>query len=173
MREYWNGVKIKDIKRIGGSGGSFGKDEVDVYFTVEMKDGSKHTFHYNSREKGYEKRIEIKTLYNEFNNIPETYLFENEADCEINGERFRYGCRMQDNLDNSVIKTNLEIAELRKVGKVRDEGWRHLAYICVIKIENNKVIHGTINDVSLAQLKACGYELEFEHGTYKNGELVE
>lgn len=172
MIKYWNGIKIEDIKNVGGPGGSFSKDEVDVYFTITMKDGSKHTFHYNSREKGYGKRNEIKALYNEFNDVSESYLFTNTAFCEINGERFIYGHEMKDILDNSVIKSNLEIDELRKVGKVRDEGWRNLSYICVIKIENNKVIRGTINDVSLAQLKDLGYEVEFEHGTYKDGELI-
>lgn len=172
MRKYWHGLEIKDIKHVGGVGGSFSSDEVNAYFTITLKDENKHTFHYNDRKKVYEQRDEVKTLYNDFNGIPETYLFENEIDCEINGERFNYGYRMIDNLDNYVYKTNLEIAELRKVGKIRDEGWRHLVYICPIKIENNKVIRGTINETSLAQLKALGYEIEFEHGTYKDGELI-
>jgi hypothetical protein len=43
-KEYWNSVKIADIKSVNGVGGSFG-EAIHTYFSVTMKDGKMHYFH--------------------------------------------------------------------------------------------------------------------------------
>ena len=53
MKEYWNRIKINDIKSVSGVGGSYSYTggENEEYFDVIMKDESKHTFHYITKDK--------------------------------------------------------------------------------------------------------------------------
>ncbi|EOO11293.1 hypothetical protein [Bacillus cereus] len=157
-QKYWNQVEIAEIKSISGVGGRFG-DDMDVYFIVFMKDGSTAQFHYNSRI-AYEKRRELKKLYNEFNNVPETYKLMNEADIQVGGVSIPFGVRVDNSLDESEYKTLLEIEELTKQGKIIDNGVRQLAYICLLDIQNGKIVRGTLTDAYRKQLDAMGITYE-------------
>lgn len=162
-KDYWNGVKIEDIESIGECGGSYLKSGAHEYFTITMKDGSLHTMHYTSKNKerlGENARIEIVTKFNEFNNIPETYLLENKASADINGEIIDFGYRVEDNLGKYKYLTLKEIDDYRKKFMIRDEGWRHLCFIKMLTIKNNKVISPSIIPQEyLDQLEYMGYDI--------------
>ncbi|ASA22567.1 hypothetical protein [Paenibacillus donghaensis] len=168
--EYWNTIKIVDIASVRGVGGRFSDQGDHTYFTVAMKDGQLHTFHYANRD-AYAFRRELKGLYNEVNKIGEYYLLENNTYIEVNGESILYGCRVENNLNDYEYKTLLEIETLRREGKIVDEGWRHLCYISLIKIQHGKVVRGVIDDAAIAQIKSLGLDLKIEKGKYINGEL--
>ncbi|MFJ8247379.1 hypothetical protein [Peribacillus asahii] len=159
MKKYWNSLLLKDIEKVGGVGGRFGTENMNIYFTVLMKDGQKHHFHYDSR-RAYDERRELKKLFNEVNNVPEYYLLENEMFLEVGSSRFSFGCRVNNNLDESEYLTNTQIERLKRQGKIRDEGWRHLAYICPLRIENKKVVHGELTEAFKEELDALGVEYE-------------
>lgn len=152
MRKYWNQVEIAEIKSISGVGGSFG-EEVDIYFNVHMKDGKVVQFHYDSRI-AYKKRRELKELYNEFNNVPESYQLMNRIYIQVGGVSLPFGERVDNNLDESEYKTFLEIEELTKQGKIIDNGCRQLAYISVLDIQGGKIVRGTLTDAYRKQLDA-------------------
>lgn len=158
MRKYWNQVEIAEIEAISGVGGSFG-DDMDVYFTVFMKDESTVQFHYDSR-KAFAKRRELKELYNKLNNVPESYKLMNQAHIQVNGVLMLFGERVDNNLDESEIKTFLEIEELNKQGKIIDNGIRQLASICLLSIKNGKIVHGELTDAYRKQLDAMGIVYE-------------
>lgn len=168
MWGYWNAVKISDIKSVSnGCSGKYSDAKVHEYFSIEMIDGSRHTFNYVSYEgkhEGKKARLEIKKLFNEYNNIPETYILENVAHAIINGQTVNFGYSVIDNLGEYVLFTNKEIEQLRKEFKIKDEGWRHLCFIEMLNIKDGKVI-GAIPQRYLEQLEYMGYDiskLEYE-----------
>ena len=127
-----------------------------------MKDGNKHTLHYISKDKisyANQARRKIKQILNELNNVPETYLLENEIDARINGTSIKVGYRVENILDDYENFTLQEIEELRKQFKIRDDGWRHLCYIQVLEIEGNKVKR-PVEQRWIDQLKYMGYDVD-------------
>lgn len=144
------------------------QEESRSCFTIDTKDGIKHEMNfictgYNPKC-GNDKIKEIRKLYNEYNNVHETYLLENTIFIRINGEQIKFGCRCENNVKEYVYLTNLEIDNLRKEFKIRDDGWRHLCYIEAFKIEGNKVNH-PISQSYLDNLVYMGYDiskLEYE-----------
>ena len=101
---------------------------------------------------------EILEKFNEYNNIPESYLLENEVHVWINGEYVHFGTRCINNLDEYEYLTLKEIDELRKQFKIRDKGWRHLARCTLFKIEDNKVDRD-IPKRYIEQLEYMGYDV--------------
>ena len=170
--EYWNGVKIECIKEVRPGGFSYNED-VDrsrAYFTLVMKDGKENVMNFIS--KGYDNTTgrtsekEIRQIFNEYNNVPEMYILENETFAKINGERVGFGYRVKDNLNEYREFTCREIDELRKEFKIKDEGWRHMLYIEMLTIEGNRVVRPSrIPRRYLEQLEYMGYDiskLEYE-----------
>ena len=165
MKEYVHGVEISNVSRIYDSFG--GGDRCSL--TIEYKDGSEEilTFitkdHSSFNERKKVKR-ELLEAYNEYNNIQETFLLENEAYANINGENIHFGTRCKTILDDYVLLTLKEIDNLRKEFKIKDEGWRHLAAITMLTIKGNKVI-GSVPKRYIEQLEYMGYDtnvLEYE-----------
>ncbi|PPA85006.1 hypothetical protein C4A75_09520 [Brevibacillus laterosporus] len=157
MRKYWRGICIGDIKAISGIGGRFG-EETYTYFNIRMKDKKVITLYFEDVN-AYKHRRELKSLFNEYHKIPESYLLENNIHIRVNGEIILFGCRVEDNLDDYVYKTLIELDELKSEGKIRDEGWRHMLFICPLEIENGKVIRGTITDQWQRQLDHMGIKV--------------
>ncbi|MGG1659475.1 hypothetical protein [Brevibacillus sp. NRS-1366] len=157
MKKYWRGISIKDIKAISGIGGNFG-EEAYSYFTVQMKDEKINTLFFEDRN-AYKHRRELKRLFNEYNNISECYLLENDIFIRVDGEVIPFGCRVEDSLNDYIYKTLIELEELKAQGKVKDEGWRHMAFICPLEIENGKVLRGKITDQWKRQLDDMGIEV--------------
>ena len=165
MKEYVHGVEISKVSRSDESFG--GSDRCSL--EIEYKDGNKEilTFitkdHSSFNERKKVKR-ELLEAYNEYNNIQETFLLENEAYANINGEIIHFGTRCKTILDDYVLLTLKEIEELRKEFKIKDEGWRHLAGITMLTIKGNKVI-GSVPKRYIEQLEYMGYDtsvLEYE-----------
>lgn len=172
MQKYWNLIEISDIKEIDtGCSGIYdpeGKGNRE-WFAIKMKNGNKNILHYISQDdKKYaeEARLEIRKLFNEYNNIPEMYLLENEAFAIINGKLVRFGCRVIDNLGQYILFTQKEIDKFEKQFKIKDEGWRHLLAITMLKIEENKIVFPKkVSQRYLEQLEYMGYDvnlLKFE-----------
>lgn len=150
MQEYWRGIKISGIKYITKGGyNSFG--EPYSYFQVFMNNGDKNTLYFEGHGAG-KHRKDLINLFNEYNNIPETYLLENEIDIRVDGESILFGYRVENNLGDYEYKTLVEIEELRKQGKIRDEGWRHLVYICLLEISKGKIVKGKLTEQYKRQL---------------------
>lgn len=154
MREYWRGIKICDIKHIT-KGGYNGLNEPYSYFQVVMNNGDKNTLYFDGW-KAKDHRKELVQLFNKINNIPETYLLENEIDIKVDGVLISFGCRVENNLGTYEYKTLIEIEELRKQGRIRDEGWRHLLYICLLEISNGKIVKGKVTEQFKKQLDVMG-----------------
>lgn len=168
MQEYWNEIKIADIKKIGGISRYSVRGETFVEFNVTMKDKSIHNMNFKTKSEvknyGELKRKELLKLYNEQNNIPETYLLENDIFLRVNDKNIHFGVRCVTILDEYVYLTNKEIEELRKGSKIKNEGWRHLLYIQPFIIKENK-IDRPIPQRYIDQLEYMGYdvsELEYE-----------
>ena len=165
MKEYVHGVEISKVSRIYDSFG--GSDRCSL--EIEYKDGSKEiltfiTKDHSSFDVCRKIRRELLEAYNEYNNIQETFLLENEAYANINGEIIHFGTRCKTILDDYVLLTLKEIEDLRKEFKIKDEGWRHLAGITMLTIKGNKVI-GSIPKRYIEQLEYMGYDtsvLEYE-----------
>jgi hypothetical protein len=88
------------------------------------------------------------------------YILENEAHCNINGECIPFGCRVTDEDKNYQYLTLKEIDELRNQFKIKDEGWRHLCFITMLKIEGNKIIHPkVVPQKYIEQLSYMGYDV--------------
>lgn len=171
MQEHWNTIKISDIKEISdGCGGSYSVNgETHEMFSIKMKDGTHYKLHYFSKDGtryGEEARIEIKKLFNKYNKIPDIYILENEAHSYINGKMIKFGYRVIDNLGQYIRFTQKEIDELEKQFKIKDEGWRHMASICMLEIKDNKIIFPKkVPERYLEQLEYMGYNismLEYE-----------
>ena len=79
--------------------------------------------------------VKILKEFNEYNNIPEMYLLENEVYVLINGECVHFGTRCINSLQEFEVLTLKEIGKLRKQFKIKDEGWRHASYCQLFKIE--------------------------------------
>lgn len=158
MSTKWRGIDVCEIEKVSRIGGSFGREEMDATFSIYMKSGNKHQFHYNSN-KIYKERDNLLDIFNDVNNIPETYTLENNIYISVDGESILFGCRVVDNKGEYIRKTLLEIDELKKQGKIKDEGWRHLLYICPLKIENKQIVYGELNDLYKNQLLAL--EIDF------------
>ena len=157
--EYIHGVKISEIKKVNGIGGSPDR----AYFHILYKDSSKEIFTIVTKDKtsyklAREMKKEILEKFNEYNNIPESYLLENEVHVWINGEYVHFGTRCINNLDEYEYLTLKEIDELRKQFKIRDKGWRHLARCTLFKIEDNKVDRD-IPKRYIEQLEYMGYDV--------------
>lgn len=166
MKEYWNCIKISDIKSIGGS---YGGTETHQYFTLKMKDNSEHTLHFISHEgksEGEKARLEIKKLFNEYNNVPETFLLYTNVYGSINGESVKVGYEVENILDRYEYFTLDEIETLRKQFKIKDNGTRSLVYIQVFKIENNE-IKNPIEQRWIDQLSSLGYDVSLLKYTIK------
>jgi hypothetical protein len=162
-KEYWRQTKIADIKSISGIGGRFGRDDLDIYFAAEMKDGNHHFYHYDSR-KAYDERNELFDLFIECNHIPETYRLENEMNIQVDGVSVPFGCRVEGIKGDYQYKTFLELDELRKENKILNDGWRHAVYICLFKIEVG-IVHDKLTSAYREQLKALEIEFKEEgHG---------
>ena len=119
--KYVHEVEISEIKEIGAR----------EKFTIATKDNT-------SYELARKMKTEILKEFNKYNNIPETYLLENEVYITINGETVHFGTRCINNLQDLEVLTLKEIDEMRKQFKIRDEGWRHLSYCQLFSIEENK-----------------------------------
>lgn len=165
MKEYIHGVKISDVEKIYGGGGSNNR----AYFHIEYKDGSKERFvivtnDNTSFKLEREMRTELLKAYNDYNNVPEIFLLENEAHVRINGQWVHFGTRCINNLQEYVYLTLKEIEELKKQFKIKDEGWRHLASCTLFRIEGNK-INKKVPKRYIEQLEYMGYDtslLEYE-----------
>lgn len=165
MKNYLYGIKISEIKQIYGGGGSS-----DIsYFHIEYKGGSKERFSiYTNDNTSFELerkiRRELLEAFNEYNNVEESYLLENEAHVRINGEWIHFGTRCINNLQEYVYLTLKEVDELRRQFKIKDGGWRHLAACTLFKIEKNRVDR-RIPKRYVEQLEYMGYDvskLEYE-----------
>lgn len=163
MKEYWNCIKISDIKDVSRVGGSysFQGGENHEYFNVNMKDGSKHTLHYITKEKtryGNQARRELKQILNERDNVPEIYYLYTDIYGRINGQSIKVGYEVENNLNEYQNFSYNEIEELRKQFKIGDKGIRSLVYIQVFEIENNK-IKNSIEQKWIDQLISLGYDI--------------
>lgn len=137
--KYVHEVEISEIKEIGEICGKLSH----AYFYIKYKDGSREKFTIATKDNtSYELARKMKTEilkeFNKYNNIPETYLLENEVYITINGETVHFGTRCINNLQDLEVLTLKEIDEMRKQFKIRDEGWRHLSYCQLFSIEENK-----------------------------------
>jgi hypothetical protein len=169
MQEYWNCIKISDIKFIGGCGGSYGGLETHQYFKVKMKDDSIHTLHFISHEgksEGEKARLEIKKLFNAYNNIPETFLLYTNVYGRINGQSVHVGYEVENILNQYEYFSLNEVEELRKQFKLKDNGERSLVYIQVFKIEGDK-IESPIEERWIKQLETMGYDISLLKYTLK------
>lgn len=75
MKKHIHGVKISEVKEIGNTGGLPNR----AYFSITYKDNSKEKFiiitNDNTSFKELRKiKSEIYKAFNEYNNIPESYL---------------------------------------------------------------------------------------------------
>ena len=165
MNEYVHGIEISNVLKIYDSFGSSSRCSL----TIEYKDGSKETLTFITKDNSsFNERRKMKKelleAYNKYNNIKETFLLENDAYANINGEIIHFGTRCKTISDDYVLLTLKEIEELRKEFKIKDEGWRDLAYITMIAIKDNKVI-GSVPKRYIEQLEYMGYDtnvLEYE-----------
>jgi hypothetical protein len=167
MKEYWNRIKISDIKDVSGVGGSYSDNEVSEYFVITMIDESKNTLHYISKDKiryGNIARRELKQILNERDNIPEIYYLYTDIFARINGQVIKVGYEVENILDEYQNFTLNEIEELRKQFKIGDKGFRSLVYIQVFEIKENKIVK-PIEKRWIKQLISMGYDvskLEYE-----------
>jgi hypothetical protein len=169
MKEYWNCIKISDIDSIGGCGGSYGGIETHQYFKIKMKDKSINTLHFISHEgknEGEKARLEIKKLFNEYNNVPETFLLYTNVYGRINGESVRVGYEVKNILDEYEYFTLNEIDTLKKQFKIKDNNERSLVYIQVFEIEAN-MIKNPIEERWIKQLETLGYDISLLQYTLK------
>ena len=160
MEEYVHGVKIKNIKEISGYGGSPDR----AYFNIIYKDGSKEKMTIITKDNTSYQLVrsiqrDILIAFNEYNNIPETYLLKNEVHIRVKGEWIHFGTKCENNLQENEYLTLKEIDELRKQFKIRDEGWRQLAAITLFSIENNK-IDRKVPKRYIEQLEYMGYDVD-------------
>jgi len=161
MKEYWNGIKIEDISKVNLGGGSYSEEKQTQYFSVDMKDGSKHTLHFISHDKtlyGKIARKEIKQIINERDNVPEIYYLYTNVYASINGESVKVGYEVKDNLDEYIYYTLSEIEELKKQFKIGDKGSRSLVYIQIFEVKNNKIAH-PIEQRWINQLISLDYDI--------------
>ena len=172
MKEYWNRIKINDIKSVSGVGGSYsyiGGDN-EEYFDVIMKDESKHTFHYITKDKtryGRIARKELKQILNERDNVSEMYYLYTSVFARINGESIKVGYEVENILDEYENFSLLEIDKLRKEFKIGDKGFRSLVYIQVFEIQNNKIMR-PIEQRWIDQLSSMGYNIsKLEYTLYE------
>lgn len=181
MEKYVHGVKISDVKRIGGASVYHNyKQDRDDYswsryeFDIEYKDEAKQKDRFvifntsgisDKRAKQIHK--ELKMAYNEYNSVPDVFVLENTISAKINGESVDVGFRCINNLGEYIYFTNKEIDKLRSDFKIKDEGWRHLAYIQAFQIEDNK-IGGKIEKKWIDQLEYMGYNISNLEYTLKN-----
>lgn len=132
-----------------------------------MKDGHNETFRFYEDLGGQEHqkvRDEIINAYNEWNNIPEMYQLMNRVFIKVNGKPIAFGERVQDQAGKSHYFTYKEIEELEKQFKIKDKGWRQLAYIELFEIKNGKC-QKPISQRYVDQLEHMGYDiskLEYE-----------
>jgi hypothetical protein len=169
MQEYWNCIKISDIESIGGCGGSYGGIETHQYFKINMKDKSIHTLHFISHEgnsEGEKARLEIKKLFNEYNNVPETFLLYTNVYGRINGQSVHVGYEVKNILDQYEYFSLIEIEELRKQFKLKDNGSKSLVYIQIFEIEGN-TIENPIEERWIKQLETLGYDISLLTYTLK------
>ena len=165
MNEYVHGIEISKVLKIYDSFGSSNRCSL----TIEYKDGSKETLTFITKDNSSfdecrNVKKELLEAYNKYNNIKETFLLENEAYAKINGEIIHFGTRCKTISDDYVLLTLKEIDNLRKEFKIKDEGWRHLAYIIMLIIKDNK-INGSVPKRYIEQLEYMGYDtnvLEYE-----------
>ena len=165
MNEYVHGIEISNVLKIYDLFGSSSRCSL----TIEYKDGSKETLTFITKDNSsFNERRNVKKelleAYNKYNNIKETFLLENEAYANINGEIIHFGTRCKTISDDYVLLTLKEIEELRKEFKIKDEGWRNLAAITMLIIKGNKVI-GSVPKRYIEQLEYMGYDtnvLEYE-----------
>ena len=165
MNEYVHGIEISNVLKIYDSFGSSSRCSL----TIEYKDGNKETLTFITKDNSSfnecrKAKRELLEAYNKYNNIQETFLLENEAYANINGEIIHFGTRCKTISDDYVLLTLKEIEELRKEFKIKDEGWRHLAAITMLIIKGNKVI-GSVPKRYIEQLEYMGYDtsvLEYE-----------
>ena len=165
MKEYVCGVEISKLSKIYDVSGSNERCSL----TLEYKDGTREILTFITKDKTSFKECrkvkrELLIAYNEYNNIPETFLLENEAYANINGEWVHFGTRCETVLGEYICLTLKEIEELRKKFKIIDNGWRHLAGITMLTIKNNK-IEKPVPKRYIEQLEYMGYDtsiLEYE-----------
>lgn len=165
MKEYVHGVNIADVERISSYYGSCDRASIEVFY----KDGGKEKLTFITREENA--LVEIKKLekellaaYNEYNNIQETYILENEAYALINGEMIHFGTRCETINKEYKLLTLKEIEELRKQFKIKDNGFRHLALCIMLQIKGNRIIN-KVPKRYIEQLEYMGYDtslLEYE-----------
>lgn len=167
MTEYWNGIKISDIKDISGVGGSYrliGNKEAREEFTVYMNDGKEKTLYYISNDSFGGKsparieRRELKRILNERDNVPEIYYLYTKVYANINGQAIHVGYEVENNINEYENFSLNEIDELRKQFKIGDKGFRSLVYIQVFQIDNNKV-KNPIDQKWIDQLISMGYDI--------------
>jgi len=164
MKEYWNRLKVNEIKTVSsGVGGSYSYvgGENEEYFDVIINDGSKHTFHYITKDKtryGKIARRELKQMLNERDNVKEIYYLYTSIYARINGESVKVGYEVENILDEYENYSLLEINKLRKEFKIGDKGFRSLVYIQVFEIQNNKIMR-PIEQRWLDQLSSMGYDI--------------
>ena len=115
MNEYVHGIEISNVLKIYDSFGSSSRCSL----TIEYKDGNKETLTFITKDhSSFNERKKVKRelleAFNKYNNIEETFLLENEAYANINGEIIHFGTRCKTISDDYVLLTLKEIEELRK-----------------------------------------------------------
>lgn len=155
----WKGIPIKDIARISGVGCWTENGKRFDYFLINMNDNEReYKMVYEDCYKRNEERTEVYTMYNEYHNVPETYELENEIHAWINGNFVYVGTRVENNIGNYEYKMLYEIEELRKQGKITDNGRRHMVGITAFEIVNN-VPKKPLKPEHIQQLKNMGYKI--------------
>ena len=104
MNEYVHGIEISNVLKIYDSFGSSSRCSL----TIEYKDGSKETLTFITKDNtSFNERRNVKKelieAYNKYNNIKETFLLENEAYANINGEIIHFGTRCKTISDDYVL----------------------------------------------------------------------
>jgi hypothetical protein len=155
----WRGIPIKDIKYISGAGCWTENGKRFDYFLIKMNDNEKeYKIVYEDCFERNDARTEVYTMFNEYHNVPETYRLENEIHAWINGNFTHVGTRVENNVHNYEYKMLYEIEELRKQGKITDNGCRHLAGITAFEIVDN-VPKKPLKPEHIQQLKNMGYKI--------------
>ena len=159
MKEYVHGVKISDVEKIYGGGGSWNR----AYLHVLYKDGSKESFVIvttdgTSFKLESEMRRELIEAFVEWNNIPEKYTIKNTVFATINGTSEAVGMSVIDIYGFRVSLTLKEVDKFKKEFKIIDNNWREMSYIKAFTIENSE-IKGKILKKWIEQLEYMGYDI--------------
>lgn len=155
----WKGIPIKDIARISGAGCWTENGKRFDYFLINMNDNEReYKMVYEDCHKRNEERTEVYTMYNEYHNVPESYLIQNTVFAMVNGVRVKVGMKVRTNIGTDKYLMDYEIEKLRREGKIEDSGRRQMAYIQAFEILANKPTK-ELKPEYIKQLKHMGYKI--------------